>query len=131
MLPFTYDYYDDADILELFFSEVEADAALNLTPDITLHIHTATAQPVSLMLNNYRYLTQPTDYGWRTFPLNKFQWSPKLRDLVWSMLFLSPLNEWLTLVAYHPPQQIEFIPLLTVKPRLMSLDLTAHISQPA
>jgi len=117
-MPLTYDYYDDADILELFFNELEADAAINLTPDIILHIHTPTAQPVSLIFNNYRYLTQPTDYGWRTFPLYKFQWPPAWRDLVWSMLFLSPLNEWLTLVAYHSPQQRDFIPLLTVKPFL-------------
>ncbi len=110
-----YDYYPEADILEIFFSEAEATATLNLTPDIILHFQAETAQPVSLILNNVTSLTQPTEYGWHSFLLQPQPQSRVLPAVTWHMLTTFPLNEWLTLTAYHAPHQLEVIPLLTIR----------------
>lgn len=113
-------YHEDADILEVFFLEAEATAAVHLTPDIILHIRVEEEQAVSLILNNFSELSKPDDYGSRSFRLYAEQWPEALRPLVWHLLTIPPLNEWLTITTYHPPRVRQPIPLASVKQKFVA-----------
>jgi hypothetical protein len=47
MTSYTYDYHQDADILEVFFADEAATAAVYLTPDILLHFRAEDGQAVA------------------------------------------------------------------------------------
>jgi hypothetical protein len=111
----TYDYYEDADILEVFFTEDGATAAVSLTPDITLHFRPEDGTPVSLIFNNFTRLVQPDEYGPRTFPLQTARWPELWRTIVLRILSTSPVAEWLSVATYRPPRAQYTIPLATVK----------------
>jgi hypothetical protein len=110
-----YDYHQEADILEVFFAEAEATVAVHLTQDIILHIRLEDEQATSLIFNNFSHLVQPDEYGQRSFRLQIEQWSEALRPVVWRLLNIAPLNEWLEITTYHPPRNRQAVPLVRVK----------------
>lgn len=116
MTPHTYDYHRDADILEVFFTDEEATAAVHLTPDITLHFRAEDEEAVSLILNNFSHLVQPDEYGPRAFRLEVDRWPESLRAVVWRILARPPVSEWLAISSYHPPRVHRAIPLAAVRP---------------
>ena len=111
----TYDFHQEADILEVFFSEAEATAAVRLTQDIILHFQVEDEQATSLIFNNFSHLVQPDEYGQRSFRLQVEQWPESLRPIVWRILAASPVNEWLEITTYHPPRARQAVPLVRVK----------------
>jgi hypothetical protein len=111
----TFDYYQDADILEVFFTEDDATASVSLTPDITLHFRPEDGTPVSLIFNNFTGLVQPAEYGPRAFALQTTRWPEPWRAIVLRILSAPPVNEWLTVTTYHPSRAQYTIPLATVK----------------
>jgi uncharacterized protein (DUF1684 family) len=117
-----YDYYQDADILEVFFTEDSATAVVNLTPDITLHFQPENRTAVSLVFNNFSRLIQPDEYGARTFALQAKGWPDSWRAAMQSILAAPPVNEWITVVTYRPPRAQNTIPLAAVKqPAVLAL----------
>jgi hypothetical protein len=112
----TYDYYRDADILEVFFADEGATAAVNVTPDITLHFRPEDGAAVSLVFNNFARLVEPDQYGRRTFSIEASHWPEPWRAVVWRILSSFPVNEWLETITYHPRREHRAIPLATVKP---------------
>lgn len=116
MTPYTYDYHQDADILEVFFADVEATAAVHLTPDITLHFQAEGEEAISLIFNNFSHIVQPDEYGPRVFRLEVDRWPEPLRTVVWRILTRHPVSEWLAISSYHPPRLRRAIPLAAVRP---------------
>jgi hypothetical protein len=110
-----YDYHQEADILEVFFTEAEATAAVRLTQDIILHLRVEDEQATSLIFNNFSRLVQPDEYGQRSFRLQVEQWPEALRPVVWRLLTTAPLNDWLEVTTYHPPRARQAVPLVRVK----------------
>ncbi len=111
----TYDYHQDADILEVFFADIEATAAVSLTQDIILHFQAEDVQAVSLIFNNFSVLSQPAEYGPYAFHLQMEQWPESLCPVVWRILTAPPVIKWLEMTSYHPPRARHSIPLVTVK----------------
>ena len=74
-----YDYHHEADILEVFFAQEEATAAVHLTPDIILHFRVEDGQAVSLIFNNFDHLILSDEYGPRAFRLEVERWPEPLR----------------------------------------------------
>ncbi len=116
MMSHTHDYHQDADILEVFFAEEEATAAVHLTPDIILHFRAEDGQAISLIFNNFSHLAQPDEYGPRAFRLEIEQWPEPLRAVVWRILTSDPVSEWLAISSYYPPRVHRAIPLAAVRP---------------
>ncbi|MBL7065856.1 MAG: DUF2283 domain-containing protein [Anaerolineae bacterium] len=116
MIPYVYDYHQEADILEVFFADEEATAAVHLTPDIILHFRVEDSQATSLIFNNFSHLTQPDEYGPRAFRLEVKRWPESLRDVVWHILARPPVSEWLAVSSYRPPRVHRAIPLAAVHP---------------
>jgi hypothetical protein len=116
MTSYTYDYHQDADILEAFSADEEATAAVHLTPDITLHFRVENAQAISLIFNNFSHLTRPDEYGPRAFRLEVERWPAPLRATVWHILARPPVNEWLAVSTYHPPRVRRAVPLAAICP---------------
>jgi hypothetical protein len=111
----TYDYYQDADILEVFFTEESATAVVSLTSDITLHFRPENGTAVSLIFNNFSRLVQPDEYGPRTFALQTRVWPESWRAVMRHILAAPPVSEWITVFTYHPPRARDTIPLAAVK----------------
>ena len=116
MTPYTHDYHRDADILEVFFADEEATAAVHLTPDIVLHFRAEDGRAISLIFNNFSHLARPDEYGPRAFRLEAEQWPEPLRAVVWRILTSAPVNEWLAISSYYPPRVRRAIPLAAVRP---------------
>lgn len=116
-MSISYDYHEDADILEVFFTEAEATASVNLTQDIILHFKAEDEQAVSLIFNNFSDLVRPDEYGPRTFRLQPEHWPESLRSIVWHILANPPVSGWLEITSYRPPRVQHSIPLATVRER--------------
>jgi hypothetical protein len=110
-----YDYHTDADILEVYFSSGNANAAVNLTPDIILHFDAANKLPISLIFNNFSALVQTDKYGSRMFRLQVDRWPVRLRPIVWQLLASAPVKAWLETTSYRPPHVRQAVPLATIK----------------
>lgn len=111
-----YDYHHEADILEVFFTQEEATAAVHLTPDIILHFRVEDGQAISLIFNNFYHLILSDEYGPRAFRLQVECWPEPLQAVVWRILVSTPVNEWLTVSSYYPPRAPRAIPLGAVRP---------------
>lgn len=112
--PFT-TYHQDTDILEIFFNHAEATAAVHLTPDIILHFCVENPEAVSLIFNNFSFLTQQAEYGPQALQLNEQQWPERLRPIIWDLLIHAPVNDWLVVSTYRSPRMRHAIPLASVR----------------
>ena len=115
MMAYTYDYHQDADILEVFFADEEATASVRLTPDITLHFRVEDGKAVSLVFNDFSHLVRADEYGPRVFRLEVERWPEPLRAVVWRILASSPVSDWLAVSSYRPPRVHQAIPLAAVR----------------
>ena len=76
-------YDQEADILEIFFGENEPSTGVELTDHIVLRLNQQTKRAVSLMLLHVSILTEQTEYGPRSYPVDKLDQIPQhLRELV-------------------------------------------------
>lgn len=114
-------YHEDADILEVFFTNEAADASVYLTADIVLHFQVENRRAISLIFNNYSYLTQPDVYGVPAFRLEAAEWPGRWQENIWEMLAQPPLNEWIHLTSYHPSHEQGRIPLILVQSTSLSV----------
>lgn len=114
MSTYQIDFHKEADILEVFFSQEEANAAVRLTPDIVLQFRAETTHAVSLIVNNFTHLSQPDRYGPRAFRLQAEKWPEALRNKIWQIITSAPISDWLTITSYKPRKVRPAIPLATV-----------------
>ena len=120
-MTYPHTYHQDADILEIFFSDTEATAAVYLTPDIILHFRPEDRQAVSLIFNNFSFLTQQAEYGPQALQLTTERWPESLRSTVWELLTHAPVDEWLAVSTYRSPRMRHAIPLAAMRPGALSL----------
>ncbi len=114
-------YDEEADVLELFFGENAPATGIELTDHIILRLDQKARRALSLMLLHFSILTEQTEYGPRSFPLEKLERLPEeLRDLVLRLLTSLPVNQFLKLSQLQirpkhvPIAYIESQPVLIV-----------------
>jgi len=96
--PVRFVYDEEADILELFFGENAPATGIELTDHIILRIDRKTKRALSLMLLHFSILSEQTEYGPRSFPLEKLERLPEdLRELVLRLLISPPVSQFLKL----------------------------------
>jgi len=109
--PVRFVYDQEADILELFFGENEPATGVELTDHIVLRLNKQTRRAVSLMLLHFSILTEHTEYGPRSCPLDKLsEVSEDLRELVLHVITSMPVNQFLKMSYFQasPTRQIPF-----------------------
>jgi len=109
--PIRFVYDQEADILEIFFGENESATGVELTDYIILRLNKQTRRAVSLMLLHFSILTEHTEYGPRSYPLNKLdQVSEDLRELALHLVTSMPVSQFVKLSHFQasPMEQIPF-----------------------
>ena len=110
-------YDEEADILDVFFSENESATGIELTDHILLRINQTTGQAVSLTLLHFSILTQQTEYGPRSYSLENLEDLPEeLRELAARILTTTPVNQFLRL-SYFQESLTKRVPVTYVEPR--------------
>lgn len=95
-------YDPEADMLEIFFGENQPATGVELTSDIILRLNRQTRQPVSLTLLHFSILTEQTEYGPRSFPLNALDEAPEeLRELALHLATSKPVSQFLKLTSFQ------------------------------
>ncbi len=75
-------YDESGDMLEIFFGDNELATGVELTDYILLRLNPKTGWVVSLTLLHFSILTEQTEYGPRSYPLDKLEQLPEnLREL--------------------------------------------------
>jgi len=109
-------YDESGDILDIFFGENKTATGVELTEHILLRINSATGQAVSLSLLHFSILTEQTEYGPRSYPLDKLEDLPgNLRELVVRTLTTMPVSQFLKL-SYFQESLTKRVPFTYVEP---------------
>jgi hypothetical protein len=108
-------YDQEADILEIFFGTNEPATGVELTDHIILRLNQQTKRAVSLLLLDFSILTERTEYGPRSYPLNKLHDVPEdLRELVLQLVTSLPVRQFLK-VSHFQASPTECVPLTYVE----------------
>ena len=100
VVRFVYD--PEADMLEIFFGENQPATGVELTEDIILRLNRQTQRPVSLLLLHFSILTEQTEYGPRSYPLNKLAEAPEeLGELALQLATSRPVSQFLKLTSFQ------------------------------
>ena len=113
--PVRFVYDEEADILELFFGENAPATGIELSDHIILRLERQTKRALSLMLLHFSILSEQTEYGPRSFPLENLERLPRdLRELVLRLLTSLPVSQFLRVsqLQMTPPK---FTPIATVE----------------
>jgi len=118
--PVRFVYDEEADILELFFGENAPATGIELTDHIILRIDRKTKRALSLMLLHFSILSEQTEYGPRSFPLEKLERLPEdLRELVLRLLISPPVSQFLKLSQLQTtPPKFMLVAYLEAQPIL-------------
>ncbi len=110
-------YDQEADILEIFFGKNEAATGIELNEHILLRLNQQTKRAISLLLNDFSILTERTEFGPRSFPLDGLEHLPtELRDLVLQLIVSMPVSQFLKVSHFHA-SPTERVPLTYVASR--------------
>ena len=104
-------YDEGEDLLDIFFGENEPATGVELTDHILLRLDQKTGRAVSLAFLHFSILTERTEYGPRSFPLDNLKELPKnLQELVVHILTTSPVNQFLKLSHFQasPTKRVPF-----------------------
>jgi hypothetical protein len=113
LVRFLYD--KEADILEIFFGENEPSTGVELTDHIIFRLNVQTRRPVSLVLLHFSILTETTDYGPRSYPIDKLNEVPdNLRELALKLATRPPVNQYLK-ISHFQASRTEQIPFTYVE----------------
>ncbi len=105
----------EADILEIFFGTNEPATGVELTDHIILRLNQQTKRAMSLLLIDFSILTERTEYGPRSYPLNTLDDFPEsLRELVLQLVTSLPVSQFLK-VSHFQVSPTERVPLTYVE----------------
>ena len=108
-------YDQEADILEIFFGENEPATGVELTDQILLRLNQKTKRAISLMVLDFSILTERTEYGPRSYPLDKLDDLPEdMQELVLQMVTSLPVSQFLKL-SHFQTSPTEHVPLTYVE----------------
>jgi hypothetical protein len=114
-------YDETEDILEVFFGDNEPATGVELTDHILLRLNQTTGRAVSLTLLHFSILTERTEYGPRSYPLNNLKDLPEtLRELVIRTLTTPPVDEFLKL-SYFQASPTKRVPFTYVEPSHLAM----------
>jgi hypothetical protein len=108
-------YDQEADILEVFFGANEPATGIELTDHILLRLNRTLRRAVSLTFLHFSILAERTEYGPRSYPLDKLLSVPEdLREQVLHFLTSMPVNQFLRL-SYFQASPTERVPFTYVE----------------
>ena len=108
-------YDQEADILEVFFGANESATGVELTDHIILRLNQQTKRAISLLLLDFLILTERTEYGPRSYPLNALDDLPEsLRELVLQLVTSMPVSQFLK-VSHFQASPTARVPLTYVE----------------
>ena len=115
-------YDESGDMLDIFFGENQPATGVELTEHILLRLNRTTGQAVSLTLLHFSILTEQTEYGPRSYPLDKLTELPEdLREFVIRAVTTAPVNQFLKL-SHFQASSTKGMPITYVEPyRLVSV----------
>jgi len=109
-------YDENEDILDIFFGENKPATGIELTEHILLRLELATGLAVSLTLLHFSILTEQTEYGPRSYPLDKLEELPgNIRELVIRALTTAPVNQFLK-ISHFQESPTKRVPFTYVEP---------------
>ena len=109
-------YDESGDMLDIFFGENQPATGVELTDHILLRLNRTTGRAVSLTLLHFSILTQQTEYGPRSYPLDKLEELPEdLRELVIRAVTTVPVNQFLKL-SHFQESPTKGMPITYVEP---------------
>lgn len=109
-------YDESADILEVFFGENAPATGVELTDHLLLRLNRDTGRAVSLTMLHFSILIERTEYGPRSYPLDRLAEMPEdLRDLVLRIVTTTPVNQFLN-VSHFQASRTKQIPLTSIEP---------------
>ena len=102
-------------LLEIFFGVNEPATGVDLTDHIVLRLNQQTKRAISLMLLDFSILTERTEYGPRSYPLDTLNDLPEdLRELVLQLITSMPVGQFLK-VSHLQVSPTERVPLTYVE----------------
>ncbi len=104
-------YDQDADLMEIFFGENEPATGVELTDYIILRLNMHKRRAVSLTLLHFSILTELTEYGPRSYPLEQLdEVSEDLRQIVLQLIISMPVRQFLKVSHFQasPTERIPF-----------------------
>jgi YD repeat-containing protein len=118
--PVRFVYDEEADILEIFFSENGPAIGIELTDHVVLRLDRRAQRALSLLLLHFSILLEQTEYGPRSFILDKVERLPEdVREVVLRVLTSLPVSQFLkvsqlqaTPMKLMPVAYVESQPLL-------------------
>jgi hypothetical protein len=109
-------YNESDDILEITFPENEPATGIELTDYILLRVNPKMGRVVSLTFLHFSILTEQTEYGPRSYPLDKISELPEdLRELAIRTLTTAPANMFLKLSNFQQ-SPTRGVPIAYVEP---------------
>ena len=112
-------YDQEADTLEIFFGQNEPATGVELTDHILLRLNRQTRRAISLTLLHFSILTERTEYGPRSYPLDKLDQVPEdLRELTLHLMTSMPVNQFVKL-SHFQASPTEQVPLTYVEAQPM------------
>ncbi len=89
-------YDQEGDILDIFFGANEPATGVDLTDHIILRLNQQTKRAISLMLIDFSILTERTEYGPHSYPLDKLHDLPDdLRELALQLVTSMPVSQFI------------------------------------
>jgi hypothetical protein len=102
--------------MEILFGENEPATGIELTDHILLRLNRKTGRPVSLTLLHFSILTERTEYGPRSYPLDKLEELPEdFRELMVRVIMAMPVNKFLK-ISFFQESPTKRVPLTYVEP---------------
>lgn len=106
---------EDGDILEIFFGENKPATGIELTDHILLRLNPETQRAVSLTFLHFSILTERTEYGPRSYPMDKLEELPEdLRESAIRAMSTAPVNQFLKL-SFFQESPTKRVPLTYVE----------------
>lgn len=110
-------YDEGQDILDIYFGKNQPATGVELTDHLLLRLDRKSKHAVSLTIHHFSILAQQTEFGPRSFPLNRLEeLSGDLRDTVIHIMTTEPVNRFLRL-AYHQASPSLQVPITYLEPK--------------
>ena len=109
-------YDETQDMLDIFFNDNEPATGVELTDQILLRLEKKTGRAIGLTLLHFSILTERTEYGPRSYPLDKLEELPEdLRNMVVRTITTKPVNRFLK-ISFFQESHSRRVPLTYVEP---------------
>jgi len=109
-------YNETEDMLEIFFMANEPATGIELTDHILLRLDKKTGRAIGLTLLHFSILAEKTEYGPRSYPLDKLEELPEeLRIMAVRAITTKPVNKFLK-ISFFQESHSRCVPLTYVEP---------------